>query len=93
MDTGRRSAGGEQWGPGARVAMAAGTFVSVVSLCLFIHAISQLASPIVSASFIAAGIVGRRRATTSLGTTIALATLAGGIVGAVASLVLAATGR
>ena len=89
MDTERRSAGGEQWGPGARVAMAAGTFVSVVSLCLFIHAISQLAS----ASFIAAGIVGRRRATTSLGTTIALATLAGGIVGAVASLVLAATGR
>ena len=93
MDTNRGSAGREQWGPVARAAMAAGVFVSVVSLCLFIHTISQLASPLVSAGFIAGGIVARRRATTPRANTIAFATLAGGVIGAVASLVLAAAGR
>ena len=59
----------------------------------FIHTISHLASPVVSAGFIAAGIVARRRATTALTTTIALATVAGGVVGAVASVALVAAGR
>ena len=83
----------DDWGRAAQVAMAVGAFASVVSVCLFIHTISQLASPIVSAGFIAAGIVGRWRATTPLTTLLSLATLAGGIVGAVASLALAAAGR
>jgi len=52
----------EQWGPVARYSLAVGVFVSAVSFSLFVHLISQLASPIVSAAFIAAGIVGRRRA-------------------------------
>ena len=83
----------EQWGPAGRVAAAVGMFVTTVSLGLFIHTISQLASPIVCASFIAAGIVGRQRATTQLGRMIALGALAGGIVAAVSSLVLAGVGR
>ncbi len=88
-----RDARPDQWGPVARAAIAIGAFLSVVSVSLFIHTISQLASPLVSASFIAAGIVGRRRATTSLGWTLAVATLVGGIVGAIASIALVAAGR
>ena len=83
----------DQWGPVARIAIAVGAVASVVSVSLFIHTISQLASPIVSTSFIAAGIVGRRRATTPLGQILALATLVGGIVGAAASIALVAAGR
>jgi len=88
-----RGAADDSWGPVARIATAIGAFLSVVSVTLFIHTISQLASPLVSAAFIAAGIVGRRRATTQLGHLLALATLVGGLVGAVASIALAAAGR
>ena len=83
---------GEQWGTVARLLLAAGILASVVSFSLFVHLVSQLASPLVSAAFIAAGVVGRRRATTPLGHAVALATLAGGIVGAIASIALAAAG-
>jgi hypothetical protein len=85
--------GGEQWGAVARLSLAAGVFASVVSFSLFVHLVSQLASPLVSAAFIAAGIVGRRRAATPLGQAVALATLAGGLTGAIASIALAAAGR
>jgi len=83
----------EQWGPVARYSLAVGVFVSAVSFSLFVHLISQLASPIVSAAFIAAGIVGRRRAATPIGQAIAVAALAGGLVAALASIGLAAAGR
>jgi hypothetical protein len=78
--------------PGAlsRAGIAAGAFVCAVSFSLFIHSISQLSSPIVSAAFIAAGIVLRQRATTATGQAIALGALVGGIVAAVASIALAA---
>lgn len=83
----------EQWGPVARVALGAGVFASTVSVGLFIHTISQLASPIVCATFIAAGIVGRQRATTPLSRMASYAALAGGVIAFVASLVLAGIGR
>lgn len=84
---------GEQWGPLARISVAAGAFVTAVTFGLFIHTISQLASPIVSASFIAAGIVGRQRATTPAGQAVAFGSLVGGIVAAIMSLALAGAGR
>jgi hypothetical protein len=84
---------GEQWGSLARLSVAAGAFVTAVSVGLFIHTISQLASPIVCASFIAAGIVGRQRATTPAGQAVALGSLVGGIVAAITSLALAGAGR
>jgi hypothetical protein len=84
---------GEQWGTVARLSLAAGVFASVVSFSLFVHLVSQLASPLVSALFIAAGIVGRRRAATQLGHAVAVATLTGGAVAAIASIALAAAGR
>jgi hypothetical protein len=82
-----------QWGPVARVALAAGVFASAVSVGLFIHTISQLASPIVCAVFIAAGIVGRQRAATPAGRLLAYGALAGGVVAFVVSLVLAGIGK
>jgi hypothetical protein len=84
---------GEQWGSFARLSVAAGAFITAVSVGLFIHTISQLASPIVCASFIAAGIVGRQRATTPAGQAVALGSLVGGIVAAITSLALAGAGR
>jgi hypothetical protein len=80
--------------PGAltRAGIATGAFVCAVSFSLFIHSISQLSSPLVSAAFIAAGVVLRQRATTAAGQAIALGVLVGGAVAAVASLALAATG-
>jgi hypothetical protein len=83
----------EEWGPVARVALAAGVFASAVSVGLFIHTISQLASPIVCAIFIAAGVVGRQRAQTALGRMLANGAVAGGVVAFVVSLVLAGIGR
>ena len=76
-----------------RLGIAVGTFACVVSFALFIHTISQLSSPLVSALFIAAGIVGRQRSTTSVGQTVAVTTIVGGVVAAVSSLVLVATGH
>jgi hypothetical protein len=83
----------EQWGPIARLSLAVGAFAIAVSVGLFIHTISQLASPIVCASFIAAGVVGRERAATPQGQAVALGSLVGGIVAAIASIALAAAGR
>lgn len=83
----------EEWGPLARVGLAVGVFVTAVSFSLFIHTISQLAAPIVCASFIAAGIVGRQRATTGTGYALALGSIAGGAIAFVASIALAAAGR
>jgi hypothetical protein len=83
----------EQWGSLARLSVAAGAFITAVSVGLFIHTISQLASPIVCAGFIAAGIVGRQRSTTQAGQAVALGSLVGGIVAALTSIVLAAVGR
>jgi hypothetical protein len=85
---------GDDWGAlAARIGLAAGTFLTAVSFSLFIHTISQLAAPIVCASFIAAGIVGRQRGTTPGGQAIALGSIAGGAVAFVASIALAAAGR
>ena len=80
--------------PGAlsRVGIAAGAFVCAVSFSLFIHSISQLSSPIVSAAFIAAGVVLRQRASTPSGQAIGLGALVGGAVAAIASIALAAAG-
>jgi hypothetical protein len=83
----------EEWGPVARLALAAGLFASTVSFALFVHLVSLLASMLVSAAWIAAGIVGRRRTQTPLGNAAAAATLAGGVVSAIASIALAAAGR
>jgi hypothetical protein len=83
----------EQWGPLARFSFAAGGVVIAVSVGLFIHTISQLASPIVCAAFIAAGWVGRQRATTRAGQALALGILIGGVAAAIASIALAAAGR
>jgi hypothetical protein len=83
----------EEWGPVARFALAAGLFASTVSFALFVHLVSLLASMLVSAAWIAAGVVGRNRVHTPLGQAAALATLAGGIVSAIASIVLTAAGR
>jgi hypothetical protein len=68
-------------------------FASIVSFSLFVHLVSQLASPLVCAAFIAAGIVGRRRAQTPLAQAVATAALAGGVVAAIASIALTAAGR
>jgi pyrrolidone-carboxylate peptidase len=76
----------------SRAGIAAGAFVCAVSFSLFIHSISQLSSPIVSAAFIAAGVVLRQRASTATGQAIALGALVGGVVAAVASLALTAAG-
>jgi Ca2+/Na+ antiporter len=84
---------GEPWGPLTRFWFAAGGFVIAVSVGLFIHTISQLASPLTCAAFIAAGWVGRQRATTPAGQALALGTLIGGIAAAIASIALAAAGR
>jgi hypothetical protein len=88
----RQRAAGE---PGrlSRLGIAAGAFVSAVSFSLFIHSVSQLSSPIVSAAFIAGGIVARQRAATPTAHAIALGVLAGGVVAALASIALAAAGR
>ena len=59
----RQRAAGEQ-GRLTQLGIAAGAFISAVSFTLFIHSISQLSSPIISAAFIAAGIVLRQRAAT-----------------------------
>jgi hypothetical protein len=83
----------EEWGPVGLVSIAVGAFVIAVSLGLFMHTISQLASPIVCAAFIAAGIVGRRRAATPAGAAIGIGTIAGGVVAAIAGLALTATGH
>lgn len=83
----------EVWGPWARLSIAVGGFVIAVSMGLFIHTISQLASPIVSAGFIAAGWVARQRASTPAGQAMALGALVGGVVAAIASIALAAAGR
>jgi pyrrolidone-carboxylate peptidase len=76
----------------ARAGIVAGAFVCVVSFSLFIHTISQLSSPIVSALFIAAGVVLRQRAATPTAHAVALGSLAGGVVAAVATIALAAAG-
>jgi hypothetical protein len=80
--------------PGAltRAGIASGAFVCAVSFSLFIHSISQLSSPLISAAFIAAGVVLRQRASTPSGQAIGLGVLVGGVVAAVASLALAAAG-
>jgi hypothetical protein len=77
----------------ARLAVAAGAFLCAVSFSLFIHTVSQLSSPIVSAAFIAGGIVGRQRAATAVAHAVAVGALAGGGVAAIASIALAAAGR
>lgn len=77
----------------ARIGLAAGAFAIAVSFSLFIHTISQLSSPIVSALFIAGGVVGRRRVPTSSGQAIATGTIVGGVVAAIAAITLAAAGR
>ncbi len=91
MNPGQRT--DEQWGTLARLSVAAGAFITAVSVGLFIHTISQLASPIVCAGFIAAGWVGRQRSTTPTGQALAVGALVGGVVAALASITLAATGR
>jgi hypothetical protein len=87
-----RSSAGVQWTAG-RVGLAAGAFICAVSFSLFIHTISQLSSPLVCAAFIAGGVVARRRSATIDGRALAAGVLAGGIVAAVASLVLTSTGH
>jgi hypothetical protein len=77
----------------SRLGLAAGAFAIAVSFSLFIHSVSQLSSPIVSALFIAGGIVGRRRVPTDAGQALAVGTIAGGVVAAIASLALAASGH
>jgi hypothetical protein len=75
----------------AQLGIVAGAFVCAVSFSLFIYSISQLSSPIVSAMFIAGGIVLRQRATTSTAQAIAMGMLVGGAVAAVSAIALAAT--
>ncbi len=87
----RQRAAGEQ-GRLTQLGIAAGAFISAVSFSLFIHSISQLSSPIVSAAFIAAGIVLRQRAATPTAHAIAVGLLVGGVVAAIASIALAAAG-
>jgi hypothetical protein len=87
----RRTAG--QPGRLAFLGIAAGAFVSAVSFSLFIHSVSQLSSPFVSAAFIAAGIVARQRAASPTAHAIALGVLVGGVVAAAASIALVAAGR
>jgi hypothetical protein len=75
-----------------QLGIAAGAFISAVSFSLFIYSISELSSPIVSAAFISGGIVLRQRAQTSTAQAIAIGMLVGGVVAAIASIALAATG-
>lgn len=77
----------------SRLGLAAGTFICAVSFSLFIHTISQLSSPIVSAMFIAGGVVGRQRIHTASGQALSLGFLVGGVVAAVSSIALAAAGH
>jgi hypothetical protein len=77
----------------ARLSLAAGVFVSVVSVSLFLYAISPIASVIASSAFIAAGVVGRQRASSPVGYAMAVAALSGGIVAAIVAIALAAAGR
>lgn len=81
-----------QWGPAARLAAAAGVLISAVSVSLFLYAVSPIASSVLSAAFIAGGVVGRRRATSTLPHAMAGALLLGGAVAALASIGLAAAG-
>lgn len=81
------------WGWIGLALFAVGAFLIAVSIGLFMHTISQLASPIVCAAFIAAGIVGRQRATTAAGSWFAVGSIVGGAVAAVAGIVLTATGH
>jgi pyrrolidone-carboxylate peptidase len=83
----------EEWGTLARVSLGAGSFVVAVSVGLFMHTISQLSSPLVCAGFIAAGVVGRRRASTAMGQALAVGAIVGGLAAAIASIALAAAGR
>jgi hypothetical protein len=85
--------GAEQWGPAARLAAVAGVFVSSLSLSLFLYAVSPVASSLLSAAFIASGIVGRRRAASTLSYAMAAALLAGGVAAALTAIGLAAAGR
>jgi hypothetical protein len=64
-----------------------------VSFSLFIHTISHLSSPIVTAMFISGGIVARRRVTTPAGQAIALGVIAGGVIAAIAAIALVAADR
>lgn len=77
----------------SRLGLAAGAFVIALSFSLFIYTVSQLSSPIVSAMFIAGGVVSRRRVSTDAGQALALGTIAGGAVAAIAAIALAAAGR
>ena len=77
----------------ARFGLAAGSFTIAVSTSLFVYTISPLSSVIVSALFIAGGVVGRRRVPPGAGQAIAAATIAGGVVAAIAAIALAAAGR
>jgi pyrrolidone-carboxylate peptidase len=74
----------------SRAGIAVGTFICAVSFALFIHSVSQLSSPLVSAAFIAIGVVLRQRASSSTGLAIANGALAGGVVAAIAAIALAA---
>jgi hypothetical protein len=87
----QRAAGDQGWL--TQLGIAGGAFISAVSFSLFIHSVSQLSSPIVSAAFIAAGIVLRQRARTATAHAIAIGMLVGGVVAAIASIALAAAGR
>jgi hypothetical protein len=83
----------EKWGPAARLAAAVGVFVSAVSVALFLYAVSPIASSVLSAAFIAGGVVGRRRATSAISHAMAVALLLGGGAAALTSVGLAAAGR
>jgi hypothetical protein len=77
----------------SQLGIAVGAFVCAVSFSLFIYSISQLSSPLVSAAFIAGGVVLRQRGATPTAQAIATGMLVGGIVAAIASIALAAAGR
>jgi hypothetical protein len=83
----------EEWGTLGLVSFAVGAFVIAVSVGLFMHTISQLASPIVYAAFVATGIVARRRARTPAAVALGLGAVAGGVVAAIAGITLTATGH
>ena len=88
----QRETSGVAWTP-SRIGLAVGAFICAVSFALFIHTISQLSSPLVCAAFIAAGVVARRRAATGDAQALAVGVLVGGVVGAIASVILVATGH
>lgn len=87
---GRRDA---DWSLPARALLAAGVLVSAVSLSLFLYAVSPIASVIVAALFVAAGVVGRERASTGFASLLAVAALSGGAIAAIGAIALAAAGR